>query len=129
MRSKETGDESAIKYSMKYNSQRDRYEKFREVVFLEFINHPNCIKFKSAWEEADTLFIETELCLCNLQKYIFKRDGDVPEMIVWNVLLDVLRVCSFTQGYQNSFDLGFGLSSRKLDIAFGHQTRKHLAHC
>lgn len=93
MQNRASGVESAIKYSMKYNSQHDRYEKWREVVFLEFINHPNCIKFRSSWEEADTLYIETELCLCNLQKYIFNRDGDVPEDKVWDVLLDVLRVC------------------------------------
>lgn len=84
--------ECAVKYSMKYKNQRDRYEKWREVAFLEFIDHPNCLEFRTAWEEADTLYIQTELCICNLQKYIFKRDGKVPERKIWNVLLDVLRV-------------------------------------
>jgi hypothetical protein len=92
MLSKADKSEVAVKYSMKYKSQRDRYEKWREIVFLEFIDHPNCLRFGSAWEEADTLYIRTELCMCNLQNYIFKRDGNVPVRKVWDVLLDVLRV-------------------------------------
>jgi membrane-associated tyrosine/threonine-specific cdc2-inhibitory kinase len=103
MFSKKDKSECAVKYSMKYKSQRDRYEKWREVAFLEFIDHPNCVQFCAAWEEADTLYIRTELCLCNLQKYIFNRDGNVPEHNVWNVLLDVLRVRNFCSQLVNVF--------------------------
>ena len=86
------GRNYAIKYQQPYKSHFARYEQLREVVFLQFINHPNCVQFYAAWEEADVLYIQSELCVSNLQKYIFAKDGDIPQTKVWEVSLDILRV-------------------------------------
>ncbi|KAI6223306.1 Membrane-associated tyrosine- and threonine-specific cdc2-inhibitory kinase-like protein [Aphelenchoides besseyi] len=88
--SKDDGKKYAIKLGMKYKTKFDRYQQLREVVFLQFVNHPNCVRFVSAWEEADRLHIQTELCEGNLHEYI-EKNGELPEPRVWDVLLDVLR--------------------------------------
>ncbi|KAI6189360.1 Protein kinase domain-containing protein [Aphelenchoides fujianensis] len=91
MMAKEDGHRYAIKYQNEYKSHFNRYEQLREVVFLQYINHPNCVRFYLAWEEKDRLHIQTELCEQNLTKFLAIHDGNVPEPRVWDVLLDLLR--------------------------------------
>ncbi|KAI6180565.1 Membrane-associated tyrosine- and threonine-specific cdc2-inhibitory kinase-like [Aphelenchoides besseyi] len=88
--SKDDGKMYAIKLGRTYKTKFDRYQQLREVVFLQFVSHPNCVRFVSAWEEADRLHIQTELCEGNLQDYV-ELHGGLPEKRVWEVLLDILH--------------------------------------
>ncbi|CAD5218825.1 unnamed protein product [Bursaphelenchus okinawaensis] len=86
----------AVKCSQNnYRCRRDRVEKQREVMFLERLNHLNVVRFYSAWEENDLLYIQTELCEKSLQAFILDTDGKVPEGTVWNAFVDMLHAVRY----------------------------------
>ncbi|KAI6188924.1 Kinase domain protein [Aphelenchoides besseyi] len=99
MLSKVDGKRYAIKYGSMYRTHKDRYLQLREVVFLQFINHPNCVRFVMAWEETDRLHMQLELCEMNLQGYMISFNGKVPRQKVSNVLLDILRALSYLHSH------------------------------
>ncbi|KAI6207277.1 Protein kinase domain-containing protein [Aphelenchoides fujianensis] len=93
--SKDDHRQYAIKYQVPYKNHFKRYEQLREVVFLQFVNHPNCVRLYGAWEEGDRLHMQFELCPANLNKFLADHDGNVPEPRVWDVLLDLLRALAY----------------------------------
>lgn len=101
MKCKEDNLYYAVKCSQAvYRSSFHRNEKLREVKFLEELNHPNIIKFYSAWEETDLLYIQTELCEISLQDYIFDKDGQISRRTVWNAFLDTLSAVKYIHDKQ-----------------------------
>ncbi|KAI6218152.1 Protein kinase domain-containing protein [Aphelenchoides fujianensis] len=97
--SKDDHRKYAIKYQVPYKNHFKRYEQLREVVFLQFVDHPNCVRFYAAWEEADRLHMQFELCPGNLNKFLTDHDGQVPEARVWDVLLDLLRALAYLHSH------------------------------
>lgn len=93
VRSKEDRQLYAVKCAKtEYRSKNHRNELQREVRFLERFDHLNIVRFFGAWEEADLLYIQTELCERSLLSYIFDADGQLPKPTVWNILGDILLV-------------------------------------
>lgn len=56
--------------------------------------HPNCVRLYKAWEEHDNVFMQMELCDDNLDRYTSVHH-DIPESLVWNILLDLTLVISY----------------------------------
>lgn len=93
VRCKEDGKYYAIK-KMRYfhrgsNYRRERMEEVRR--YEEFSNNVNCVTLYKAWEQADVLFMQIELCRESVEDYV-GQIKQVPESFVWSFLFDLLLV-------------------------------------
>ena len=91
VRSKEDGKAFAVKRSReKFRSEADRRRRLDEVKKHEELPyHKNCVQFIKAWEERQRLYIQTELCVMSLHTFLEKFD--VPNYVVWSILIDMLQ--------------------------------------
>lgn len=91
MKNKDDQKLYAVKKSLeKFKSVADRNRKLEEVNKHEKLPvHRNCVRFVRAWEEKDTLYIQTELCQRSLSAYA-EEHHDIEEKFVWNCLVDSL---------------------------------------
>lgn len=92
VRSKEDGQLYAIKKSLQlYRGEQSRQEKIEEVRrYEQFSGHDNCITLHKAWEQNDLLYMQLELCKCNLETYVMRTSVQLSETEVWNILVDLL---------------------------------------
>lgn len=92
VRSKEDGQLYAVKKSLElYRGETSRQEKLEEVKrYEQFSQHDNCITLHKAWEQNDLLYMQLELCKCNLETYVMQANGLLSENEVWNILVDLL---------------------------------------
>lgn len=88
--SRDDGKYYAIKKSReRYKGKSDRTRKLQEVAKHEQLpKHPNLVQFYKAWEENGYLYIQTELCQCNLTEYL--EHNELSEKMVWEFLADLL---------------------------------------
>ena len=91
VRSKEDGQLYAVKKSLQlYRGETSRQERIEEVRrYEQFSEHDNCITLHKAWEQNDLLYMQLELCKCNLETYIMQSNR-ISEKEVWNILVDLL---------------------------------------
>ena len=91
MKSKDDQKFYAVKKSLeKFTSVADRNRKLEEVNKHEKLPvHRNCVRFVRAWEEKNTLYIQTELCQRSLSAYA-EEHHDIEEKFIWNCLVDSL---------------------------------------
>lgn len=96
VRSKENGRYYAIKRTKEcFRSSADRDEKLAEVRKHERIpTHENCISLIHAWEQDDHVYLQMELGNTSLDVYA-DNNPNISEGRLWNILLDMLLVCSF----------------------------------
>uniref|UniRef100_A0A1I7ZIL0 non-specific serine/threonine protein kinase n=1 Tax=Steinernema glaseri TaxID=37863 RepID=A0A1I7ZIL0_9BILA len=89
--SKNTSKASAVKRQLRpYRSEYDRERALREVRNLELLpDHPNLLHLELAWEEHGRMYIQTELCVGNLEKY--SHVHDLSELEVAFIFKDVLK--------------------------------------
>ncbi|XP_071037189.1 membrane-associated tyrosine- and threonine-specific cdc2-inhibitory kinase [Parasteatoda tepidariorum] len=92
VKSKDDGKYYAVKRAKeKFAGKADRSRKLQEVQKHEKLPyHPNCVKFYSAWEEKQILYIQTELCSSSLSQYA-ETNHDIPEKTIWKYLIDLLQ--------------------------------------
>lgn len=92
VRSKEDGQLYAIKKSLQlYRGEMSRQEKIEEVRrYEQFSGHDNCITLHKAWEQNDLLYMQLELCKCNLEAYAMRTSVPLSEIEIWNILVDLL---------------------------------------
>lgn len=92
VRSKEDGQLYAVKKSLQlYRGEQSRQEKIEEVRrYEQFSEHENCITLHNAWEQNDLLYMQLELCKCNLETYVMQTNVQLSETEVWNILVDLL---------------------------------------
>lgn len=92
VRSKEDGQLYAVKKSLElYRGETSRQEKIEEVRrYEQFSEHDNCITLHKAWEQNNLLYMQLELCKCNLETYVMQTNGLLSETEVWNILVDLL---------------------------------------
>lgn len=92
VRSKEDGQLYAIKKSLQlYRGETSRQERIEEVRrFEQFSEHDNCITLHKAWEQNDLLYMQLELCKCNLETYVWQTNELISENEVWDILVDLL---------------------------------------
>ena len=90
--SKDDGKLYAIKKSReRYKGKSDRERKLQEVAKHEQLpKHPNLVQFYKAWEENGYLYIQTELCECNLTEYLDNDEHQINETLIWDFLADLL---------------------------------------
>lgn len=91
VRSKEDGQLYAVKKSLQlYRGETSRQERIEEVRrYEQFSEHDNCITLHKAWEQNDLLYMQLELCKCNLETYVMQTNR-ISEKEVWNILVDLL---------------------------------------
>lgn len=91
VRSKEDGKSYAIKKSKeRFKGHQDRIRKLEEVAKHEELPpHPGLVKFYSAWEEKQRLYIQIELCRMSLSSYA-ELHHNIPERVIWQFLVDLL---------------------------------------
>ncbi|TKR93060.1 hypothetical protein L596_007592 [Steinernema carpocapsae] len=89
--SRDTGIASAIKRQLHpYFSNYDRETALREVRnFTLLPDHPNLLHLELAWEEKGLLYLQTELCVGNLEEYT--RLYTLSELEVRFILKDLLK--------------------------------------
>lgn len=92
VRSKEDGQLYAVKKSLQlYRGETSRQERIEEVRrYEQFSGHENCITLYKAWEQNDLLYMQLELCKCNLETYLMQTKDLLSENEVWNILVDLL---------------------------------------
>lgn len=92
VRSKEDGQLYAIKKSLQlYRGETSRQMRIEEVRrYEQFSEHDNCITLHKAWEQNDLLYMQLELCKCNLETYAMQTNGLISEKEIWNILVDLL---------------------------------------
>lgn len=93
VRSKEDGQLYAIKKSLQlYRGEMYRQERIEEVRrYEQFSEHEHCVTLHKAWEQHDLLYMQLELCECNLESYIFANDNLLSETEIWNIFVDLLQ--------------------------------------
>ncbi|KAK0424501.1 hypothetical protein QR680_008697 [Steinernema hermaphroditum] len=89
--SRDTGTSYAIKRQLKpYLSDFDRQRALREVRnFALLPEHPNLLHLELAWEERSVLYLQTELCVGNLDEY--SRLYEVSELEALFIMKDLLK--------------------------------------
>lgn len=92
VRSKEDGRLYAVKKSLQlYRGETSRQLRIEEVRrYEQFSEHENCITLHKAWEQNDLLYMQLELCKCNLETYLMQRSDVLTETEVLNILADLL---------------------------------------
>uniref|UniRef100_A0A1I7UFY7 Membrane-associated tyrosine- and threonine-specific cdc2-inhibitory kinase wee-1.3 n=1 Tax=Caenorhabditis tropicalis TaxID=1561998 RepID=A0A1I7UFY7_9PELO len=90
VQSREDSQFYAIKVSIATLRQHS-ISKYREAEsHMSIRPHKNLVRFYRAWEEADRLYIQTELCDQSLQKYCSVKFA-IPEDEIWNIFIDLLQ--------------------------------------
>jgi membrane-associated tyrosine/threonine-specific cdc2-inhibitory kinase len=91
VRCKQDGKYYAVK-KMRYfhhgvHYKRERMEEVRR--YEEFSDNANCVTLYKAWEQADVLFMQLELCRGSVEDYVEKVKC-VSESFIWSFFLDML---------------------------------------
>lgn len=82
--------------------RRERMEEVRR--YEEFSHNENCVELHKAWEEANVLFMQIELCRSSVEDYV-EEVQKVPEKFVWSFLVDMLLVSRFK--FKNNINIYF----------------------
>lgn len=90
VRSKLDGRMYAVKQSRQpFKSDSDRRRRLEEVRRQERLPpHRHCVRFYTAWEECDHLYMLTELCDRTLSEQC--QTSPLPEITVWSYMIDLL---------------------------------------
>ncbi|KAI3618646.1 other wee protein kinase [Moniliophthora roreri] len=100
MRNSDNGECYAIKKSKQFEGTRHRLRLREEVDILQHLScknggrrHPNVLAFVDSWEEAEYLYICTELCeLGNFARFLWEYGRVFPrldEARVWKIIADL----------------------------------------
>lgn len=83
-------------YAVKRSAQRFRSDAERACCVREALNHerlrphPHVLGFYAAWEEAERLYIQTELCCTSLLLHAETQPATAGEQRAWDYLCDLL---------------------------------------
>ncbi|KAB5555226.1 hypothetical protein PHYPO_G00031030 [Pangasianodon hypophthalmus] len=97
------GREYAVKRSaQRFRGDNERARCVREALNHEHLHpHPHVLGFFAAWEEAERLYIQTELCCTSLLLHAETQPTTAGEQCAWDYLCDLLLALSHlhSQGF------------------------------
>lgn len=63
--------------------------------------HPNCVRFLSAWEEDQIVYIKMEFCNFSLMQYLSMTHNErIKEPQIWEIMHDILQALSYLHSKQ-----------------------------